>query len=164
MNITKVCRKCLNKLELHYFHNSRFGKYKKTTICKICKSEVDFLKNKINAGRNKKIHNKYSRTDKGRYFRLKTQTKLRGLELNISLEQYCELMLTKECYYCGGALNNTGSGLDRIDSSKGYSLDNVVKCCKICNQMKNDLGQVDFFEHINNIYAKHVCGKAEFYE
>lgn len=106
----------------------------------------------------------YYKEDRGRYNSLKNQAKRKNLELGITAEQYLNLMEEKICYYCNGSINSTGSGLDRIDSSRGYTLENVVKCCKKCNQMKNDLSQSEFFEHLNSIYVKHVHDKRDLYE
>ncbi len=44
------------------------------------------------------------------------------------------------------------NSLDRIDSSKGYILENVVSCCSWCNIMKSDSSFVEFIEHIQQIY------------
>jgi hypothetical protein len=41
-----------------------------------------------------------------------------------------------------------GAGLDRIDSTKGYSLNNVVCCCHKCNIMKLKMTTLDFSKHI----------------
>lgn len=72
----------------------------------------------------------------------------------------------KLCFYCDGAPSNTTkgayknsvsyvyNGLDRIDSSQGYVLGNVVPCCKYCNIMKSDLTHDEFFERINQLVAK----------
>lgn len=52
--------------------------------------------------------------------------------------------------------NFTYNGLDRVDSSKAHTMDNVVPCCWICNRMKNDLSVEDFISHIKliiNYYA-----------
>lgn len=46
------------------------------------------------------------------------------------------------------------NGIDRIDSSKHYSVDNIVPCCTICNRIKNDLELNKFKEHIIKIYNK----------
>ena len=46
-------------------------------------------------------------------------------------EQITELMLS-DCAYCG----DEGRGIDRIDSGKGYTPENTVACCTMCNQMK----------------------------
>ena len=42
-------------------------------------------------------------------------------------------------------------GIDRIDSSSGYTIDNVVPCCWTCNRMKGDLTWEDFWIHISRI-------------
>lgn len=90
----------------------------------------------------------------------------RNLEFKIDDDQFKKL--TKQnCYYCGRepsttqhSKNNSGdyvyNGIDRINNAKGYSLDNCVPCCFICNKMKMDLNVNDFFERIKNIYDKHL--------
>ena len=45
----------------------------------------------------------------------------------------------------------------RIDSSKGYTLDNVVPCCWMCNNMKHNYDQDKFLEHCEKVY-KHSRG------
>ena len=44
------------------------------------------------------------------------------------------------CHYCNYQLGqqSNSSGLDRLDSSKGYIKDNVVSCCYKCNRIKNN--------------------------
>lgn len=46
------------------------------------------------------------------------------------------------------------NGLDRVDSSKGYSICNIVACCKICNYMKRHHDLSFFKDHITKIYKK----------
>jgi hypothetical protein len=85
----------------------------------------------------------------------------RCYSFNITFEEF-ETFLDKPCYYCG--LSNTNSratpskidgfkynGIDRYDNNIGYELHNLKTCCKICNQMKMDLGVDEFMEHINRI-------------
>ena len=43
------------------------------------------------------------------------------------------------------------NGIDRIDSAKGYSLDNVIPCCETCNRMKLDINILDFIKKIYEI-------------
>lgn len=73
--------------------------------------------------------------------------------------------LTKSnCFYCGCEPSNViddkpcygeyiYTGIDRIDSSKGYTLDNVVPCCGRCNYAKLDAPQQDFLLWIDRVYA-----------
>lgn len=62
---------------------------------------------------------------------------------------YC--LITSPCAYCGSILEEL-NGLDRIDSNKEYTLDNVVPCCKWCNYAKNSMTVEEFKNHINKIY------------
>ena len=64
--------------------------------------------------------------------------------------------------YCGNIPKNTYSrskyykaaynGIDRVDSTKGYTKDNVVSCCRSCNMAKAELTVTEFFKHIKQIY------------
>jgi hypothetical protein len=77
----------------------------------------------------------------------------------LTVEQY-ESLVTSSCYYCGipplqyptePTLREHGlrkNGIDRVDSSKGYILENCVPCCKQCNFEKRALSQEDFIENI----------------
>lgn len=93
----------------------------------------------------------------------------RKLEFNISKEVFRKL--TKlNCFYCGKEPSQKQhrsksngeyiyNGLDRIDSSKGYTIDNVVPCCGRCNEAKNDEKQDDFFAWIKKVYEHSILGK-----
>lgn len=43
------------------------------------------------------------------------------------------------------------NGIDRIDSSKGYTLDNCISCCTTCNRMKLDLPIADFIKQCTKV-------------
>jgi hypothetical protein len=69
------------------------------------------------------------------------------------------------CSYCGQPPSTiqksrreiyTFTGIDRIDSSKGYSVGNCVPCCKVCNRMKMDMGYEEFMAHIEKILSFRV--------
>lgn len=44
------------------------------------------------------------------------------------------------------------NGIDRIDNLKGYTLENSVSCCNICNTAKLNLSLDEFKEWIKNVY------------
>lgn len=46
----------------------------------------------------------------------------------------------------------TFNGLDRLDSNKKHTLDNVVTCCKMCNFMKINYSLEVFLNQIKRIY------------
>lgn len=86
------------------------------------------------------------------------KTLKKSLKEFINFEDFC-VRIEEPCYYCGKTkssyLKDRSSnfvlyynGLDRIDSSKGYSLNNTVSCCKNCNIAKNDLSIDEFINHI----------------
>lgn len=43
------------------------------------------------------------------------------------------------------------NGVDRVDSSLGYTAENCVPCCKVCNIMKNSMSESAFVEHVRRI-------------
>jgi hypothetical protein len=57
------------------------------------------------------------------------------------------------CHYCGEA---NAFGLDRLNSTIGYTEKNTVPCCTKCNYAKNTMDVVDFKKHIIKIY-KHYA-------
>lgn len=83
------------------------------------------------------------------------------------------ILSKQNCFYCGIAPNtkynlfiaasSTSSekakkeglfiynGMDRIDSSKYHTIDNVVPCCNDCNRAKNDRTTNDFLQWANNL-------------
>ncbi|MCK5768672.1 MAG: hypothetical protein KAH35_09930 [Candidatus Atribacteria bacterium] len=92
----------------------------------------------------------------------KRSAKERGLVWNLTEEQFKEIT-QKDCYYCGAKPNNISkqnqfngsyiyNGLDRINNNKGYTTDNVVPCCKICNTNKGNLGLQEFTDWIKKVY------------
>jgi hypothetical protein len=79
----------------------------------------------------------FNRTLKGKFKTSKFNAKVRDLEWGLTLEQFAEIN-SKSCYYCGHHLPEAGSGLDRVDNSKGYVANNVVPCCTECNRARLD--------------------------
>lgn len=79
---------------------------------------------------------------------IKFGAKKRNIPYKLSDEQVVDL-ISKPCVYCGEQISQ---GIDRIDSMKGYEIDNCVPCCAVCNRMKNNYS-LDFFrQHIKQIY------------
>ena len=90
----------------------------------------------------------------------------RGFKFKLSREQV-ESIIKKNCYYCGTPPSNNKktknsigdgikySGIDRIDSNRDYSIDNVCPCWKVCNYAKSNMSLVEFQE-----WAKRIGQKA----
>jgi hypothetical protein len=90
-------------------------------------------------------------TPRYRYVVLRSKCKHRGIQMVLSFEEYCELVVDKPCHYCGSMVVQMGSGLDRVDNDYGYSAENCVPCCYHCNVMKSNQTLEDFYERIERI-------------
>lgn len=84
-----------------------------------------------------------------------TNEKCRTRPPRIEISELRDL-LSMPCFYCG----NASTGLDRVDSSGCYDIDNVVQCCKSCNSMKGDLKQSEFMRHMHKISKLDVSSLA----
>jgi hypothetical protein len=93
----------------------------------------------------------------------------KGVSFELSFDAFYELT-QKECYYCGRKPFQTlynkrypdrvYNGVDRIDSYRGYTTDNVVPCCRDCNFAKRTLTQKEFYGIIEMIYNNRIGGKS----
>jgi hypothetical protein len=77
------------------------------------------------------------RSTEGRFYHGKYNATLRGYEWTLTMDEYATLIRDDVvCAYCGNELNRTGSGLDRLDDAKPYTIDNVVPSCWPCNYLR----------------------------
>ena len=74
--------------------------------------------------------------------------------MEMTLEQFCvwRAHTAQICHYCGIGENDIPvvgmksqvqkpvrtMGIDRVDSSAAYSIENIQPCCFVCNQVKGD--------------------------
>jgi hypothetical protein len=83
-------------------------------------------------------------------------------EFTIELDEFKKLIFSN-CYYCGTEplretkrKNHNGkisyNGIDRVDNSVGYILNNCVPCCTTCNLAKRDMGQTEFITWANKVH------------
>lgn len=85
----------------------------------------------------------------------------RHIEFAISYEEFLFFTQIGMCHYCGGSdivwNEFVGNGrhrynLDRKDNARGYTLDNVVVCCKDCNLMKRDWLSYEEFKAVRRFF------------
>ncbi len=63
------------------------------------------------------------------------------------MDEYCAI-IANPCRYCGRSIDmETGSGLDRLDDTRGYEPGNVAACCGPCNQRRSKSMSADEFEY-----------------
>ena len=73
-----------------------------------------------------------------RYSGARGQARRRGLEFTLTLAEY-QFIVSQPCVYSYRSNHDSGQiGLDRRDSSRGYTIDNVQPCCSRHNNVKGD--------------------------
>lgn len=113
------------------------AKRRKAKLCTECGVKLDTIYTKCRKCLDKCI----IRTQKpNRRFSLNKHEAIKlGKTWELTEDQYY-LLIKQPCFYCGLALNSSvRSGLDRVDNTLGYIIDNVVPCCVECNVAKSDL-------------------------
>lgn len=138
------CKQPVNMTEFYY--------PQKSSLCHKCdcnKSSKYFKgigkdKHRQNTKLYKKLHPEAIKksalktvTGNGRYSYNKAMAKHVGRTWTLTKTEYNNL-IKNPCTYCTLPIGNRGYGLDRIDNSKGYEINNVLPCCKDCNVARND--------------------------
>lgn len=89
-----------------------------------------------------------------------------GREFSLSLEDVLRL-ITGDCLYCGKPPSNEirtagkfaingmkYSGIDRVDNSRGYEVDNCVSCCGNCNKVKLKMSAEEFIDLCHRVSGR----------
>jgi len=85
--------------------------------------------------------------------RYKKGAEKRGHSFELTKEEFASYW-KKDCYYCHSHIKTIG--IDRYDSSIGYTNTNCVPCCSQCNSMKWDLNGDEFISKCKHISHKHL--------
>ena len=161
--------KCLECNEIHVVNYQNL-KQQKTRMCQTCmikkihkgKKYSETTKQKMRGPCNKECNQELlaidsSRKEGQRGLRInstinsmKQKAVHRGKSWNITNLEAAKLII-QPCHYCGEKPFDY-NGLDRVDNSKGYEIDNVVPCCRYCNSFKLDRTVEEFKAHIIKIY------------
>lgn len=96
---------------------------------------------------------KYDQTLPPRYKTYLARANRKGISLDLTLEQF-DFICCHDCVYCG---TSSKIGVDRIDYSQGYTLENSQPCCGMCNMMKFTHDHETFLRHIKKIYDRAVA-------
>ncbi len=141
------CKKCASlTAKARYQANSEAIKEKVRLWTRLHKEE--------NSTRAKKWRR--SNPDRHGYNILRKADKKAGREY-LSLEAYLRIRQDRYCYYCGKEVfieGFIGSGIDRIDSTQGHTVGNVRVCCSMCNRMKSNYSEHDFYSQIQLILSR----------
>ena len=108
------------------------------------------------------------------FSRIRKNARVRDLEWTLTKEQV-RFLTKRPCHYCGVApsqvhdnknLNGVYvyNGLDRIDNDEGYTITNVVPCCKVCNRAKFNMTSEEFEIWVARAHAYIIVRLAEHVE
>lgn len=96
---------------------------------------------------------------------IKKSAAKREIIFDLSVDQVGRIT-SQDCYYCGlkpsAKTNNVNTknkinaylhnGIDRLDSNKGYVIENCVPCCKYCNIAKSTMSVEMFLLFIERVF------------
>ena len=88
---------------------------------------------------------------KSRFAQYCCSAKRRNYEFSLDYKEFSEIM-NKDCHYCRKKI---AWGIDRKDNKIGYTKDNSVPCCEMCNKLKWRWSEKEFKNQIVKIY-KHI--------
>lgn len=98
------------------------------------------------------------------YLNYRTSAAKKGRAFEISRDEFHELT-GRDCAYCGSPPSNrlkdkngdgvfVYSGLDRVDPTRGYTMDNVVPACILCNRAKTNMSRDDFYAWVERVASR----------
>ena len=90
------------------------------------------------------------RPDKMKFNSYSQDARKRGLVFELSFSDFMKLW-GAACSYCGDNIDTIG--IDRIDNSIGYVIDNIASCCSQCNFMKRSYTKSEFIKKCQSIAA-----------
>lgn len=96
------------------------------------------------------------------YSSYRGRARKKGFEFTLTKLEFF-LLTSAPCYYCGKkpeqskapnkyAAEYIYNGIDRLDSTLGYTGFNTVPCCKYCNIAKSVMTLDNFLEWISTVY------------
>ena len=149
----KVCGICKKLLpttkDFYYQKRTPNGKKYYAPFCKMC--DVENQKQRFNSSPEKRAIILWNSA--------KGTCKRKNMRFSLTIEDIMKQYHTQngKCFYSGQlmspiAKSSTLMSIDRIDSSEGYTKDNIVLCCWRINEMKKNDPQNNFLSLCKQIY------------
>ena len=141
-NPEKVVLKCLNYRGRQHNENQEEYLKRNAEVMTNWRENNPEKVSEMNDARLKNVeatfnHYKYDSTIKRRLFEL-------------SFEQF-ETIVKTPCYYCGIVQDKGFNGIDRMDQTQGYVIENCVSSCKLCNFLKGAVDNITFLQRVEHI-------------
>lgn len=161
---SKKCTKCKKDKKFSEFSKKKSTKDGLQPSCKECQKRYTNDYNNKNreqvrrknreryhSDKFKEKRENYNKTPHARFLRYKNVAKNSGRDFEFTEEEFIDSFWKKDCSYCGSSIETVG--VDRIDSSKGYTKDNSTPCCETCNRMKMALDYNFWVDHMRKIIS-----------
>ena len=157
------CTCCGKEKPKEDFYPSKQSKRGYGSYCKVC----HYTKSNQSPNRKQNANTYYARrkAENPQLFMWK-QAKHRaewdygGMEFSITVE---DIKIPDLCPYLGVPFNaldkKYGYSLDRIDSTKGYTPDNIQVISRLANMMKNNASEQELISFAKGVLAVHQGGK-----
>ena len=116
----KLCGSCNKWKDFSEYHKNGASSHGYMSYCKDCE-------------RIRKRIARYNNIKEYKYREYQRDAILKDREFNLT-QEYFTAVIDSPCIYCGS--HDEVNGIDRIDSNRGYTEDNSVPCCAMCNKMK----------------------------
>lgn len=102
---------------------------------------------------NKEFNYEHNKDINGVYYaKYKNRANNKEFIFELSYQEFNQIC-ESPCYLCGKENSSTHkNGIDRIDNTKGYTLDNCKSCCGVCNKLKKDIPLDLFLKKLQEIY------------
>ena len=151
-----LCHNC-NNIHFGFYYNISDARHS-GIVCTKCSNITNKIYERFTASESQLNIN---------YSNYKSKCKSKNWIFNLNKEEFKNLVFNN-CHYCNQEPNqfrmdrckykrNMDSaflmnGIDRLDSSIGYNLENCVSCCEDCNKAKRNLSYDQFLDLIKRIY------------
>lgn len=161
-----LCYKCLQYKPVDEFDDNPTNWFRlcKDRRCKECKHE-QYRKRLIQNRQKSDVHDVLRQ----RFYGARDRSRRKNMEFDITLDYLIYLWNKQQgkCALSGIKMTTvlydgripTNVSLDRIDTKKGYTMDNVQLVCMACNQMKNDLSMDELYSFCKNIVSVYENNK-----
>lgn len=130
VEIYRLCTTCKQSKSIMYFDGDH-------VTCGPCKTKQFIRRNNVDV----------------RIQRYKHDAARRGKVYSLS-DETARNLLTNPCVYCGYMSLRKLNGIDRRDNSIGYTEENCVSCCDVCNFGKGTKSEGEFIDMCIRV-AKH---------
>lgn len=120
------------------------------------KNREYYIAQSIKWKRDNKHRDKYRFSVRAKLMETKHNARTRNIEWNVTDEHATE-RFKRPCAYCGKmAKEGAWNGIDRIDNTRGYEIDNCAPSCFRCNKAKGIMSLKEFFEMCRDVVAYQI--------